>query len=105
MAQYSIYQNNNPISKKNYPYLIDVQSTLLNTLETRLVIPVASKKNFQSEIIKNLNPIVKIDKKEFVVITQQMAAIKNQSIGTCVCDCLSKRQEILAAIDFLITGI
>jgi len=105
MAQYSIYQNINPVSKKSYPYLIDVQSTLLSSLDTRLVIPVITKKNYQSEIIKNLNPVIIVKNKEYVVITQQMAAIKNQSIGPCVCDCLSKRQEILASIDFLITGI
>jgi toxin CcdB len=105
MAQYSIYHNNNPISKKIYPFLIDVQSMLLNTLETRLVIPVIAKKNYESAIIKNLNPLIKIEKKEYVVLTQQMAAVKNQAVGSLVCDCLSKRQEILAAIDFLITGI
>jgi toxin CcdB len=105
MAQYSIYQNINPVSKKVYPYLLDVQSMLLNTLDTKLVIPLINKKEYETAIIKNLNPVIKIDKKEYVVITQQMAAIKNNSIGSLVCDCLNKRQEILSAIDFLITGI
>jgi len=105
MSQYSVYQNANPVSKKNYPFLIDVQSTLLNTLETRLVIPLVSKKGFQPQIIKNLNPIITIERKEYVLLTQQMAVVKKQSIGSFVCDCLAQRQEILAAIDFLITGI
>ena len=41
MAQFSIYANINPISKNIYPYLLDVQSPLLDSLETRLVIPLA----------------------------------------------------------------
>ena len=105
MAQFSLYQNLNPVSKSIYPYLLDVQSTLLSSLETRLVIPVSTKKRFEKEIIKNLNPIIRIENKEYVVITQQMAAIQNKSIGASVCDCLSSRQDIISAIDFLITGI
>ena len=105
MAQFSLYHNLNPASKNIYPYLLDVQSTLLSSLETRLVIPVATKKRFGRELIKNLNPIIKYESKEYIVLTQQMAAIPNKSIGSVVCDCLSIRQDVISAIDFLITGI
>jgi toxin CcdB len=95
----------NPASKNVYPYLLDVQSPLLSSLETRLVIPLAAKRKFDKEIIKNLNPVIKAENKEYVVLTQQMAAIPCKSIGAVVCDCLSSRQDVIAAIDFLITGI
>lgn len=39
MSQYHVYENLNEKSKKKYPYLIDVQSTLLSDLETKIVIP------------------------------------------------------------------
>jgi toxin CcdB len=105
MAQFSAYHNLNPISKSNYPYLLDIQTTLLNDLETRLVIPLTPKKKFEKGIIKNLNPIIKIENKEYIVLTQQMAAIPMKNIGSMVSECLSSRQEIIAAVDFLITGI
>ena len=105
MAQYQIYENLNPNSKHTYPFLIDVQTTLLTDLETRIVIPVVLKNKFSKGIIKNLNPIIVINKKEYVIITQQISGIPSKQLGSSICDCLTSRQEILAAIDFLITGI
>jgi len=105
MSQYHIYENLNPNSKHSYPYLIDVQTTLLTDLETRIVIPVALKSKFGKGVIKNLNPIITINKKEYVIITQQMSGIPSKQLGSSICDCLALRQEILSAIDFLITGI
>lgn len=105
MSQFHIYENLNPVSKKIYPYLIDVQTTLLSDLKTKIVIPLAKKEKFEKGIIKNLNPIIIINKSLYVVLTQQMAGISTNFIGAGVCDCLSSRQDIIAAIDFLITGI
>ncbi len=105
MSQYYVYENLNDKSKKIYPYLLDVQSTLLSDLETKIVIPLAVKEKFGKGIIKNLNPIVIIKKKEYVLLTQQMAGISITQIGSAICECLSERHQILSAIDFLITGI
>ncbi len=105
MSQYHVYENLNEKSKKVYPYIVDVQSTLLTDLETRIVIPLAVKEKIGKGIIKNLNPIIVIKKKEYILITQQMAGIPMAQIGSSICDCLSERNEILSAIDFLITGI
>lgn len=105
MSQYHVYENMNEKSKKIYPYLIDVQSTLLSDLETKIVIPLAVKEKFGKGIIKNLNPIIIIKKKEYILLTQQMAGIPINQIGSPICECLSERNEILSAIDFLITGI
>ncbi len=105
MSQYHVYENLNEKSKKVYPYIVDVQSTLLTDLETRIVIPLAVKEKIGKGIIKNLNPIIVIKKKEYILITQQMAGIPMTQIGSSICDCLSERNEILSAIDFLITGI
>jgi toxin CcdB len=105
MAQYQIYENLNPDSKKNYPYLLDVQASILSDLDTRTVVPLVNKEKIGKGIIKNLNPTVIIHKKEYILITQQMAGIPSTQIGSPVCDCVSKRQEILSAVDFLITGI
>ena len=105
MAQYHIYENLNQNSKKLYPYLVDVQASILTDLETRIVIPLIVKEMFGKEVIRNLNPVIAIKKKKYILITQQMAGIPNKQIGSLICECLSERQEILSAIDFLITGI
>ena len=105
MSQYHVYENLNEKSKKMYPYIIDVQSTLLSDLESRIVIPVILKEKIGKGIIKNLNPKIIIKKREYIILTQQLAGIPKSQIGLSICDCLSDRNEILSAIDFLITGI
>jgi len=105
MAQFTVYLNGNPASKKTYPYLMDVQSALLDSLETRLVIPLALQSRFERTSITRLNPVVRIKTDSCIVLTQQMAAIRTNALGSAVCDCLADRQEILSAIDILITGI
>ncbi len=104
MSQFSIYNNQNQLSKKNYPYLISVQTSLLDDLETRLVIPITPKQIYSGKPIKELNPIIELKGKEYLVLTQQMASIRKNELGSFVCDISLCRQAILSSIDFLITG-
>ena len=39
MTQFTVYRNKNPRSRATFPYLLDVQSDLLDGLQTRVVIP------------------------------------------------------------------
>ncbi|MCL5754793.1 CcdB family protein, partial [Vibrio cholerae] len=39
MSQFTLYENLDKSTSTAYPYFVDVQSELLNTLNTRLVIP------------------------------------------------------------------
>jgi len=104
MAQYSVYVNTSQSSKKLYPYVIDVQSPLLDALDTRLVIPLALKADFRDREINHLMPSVSVKGAEYLVLTPQMAAIHKRHLGEFVQECSSNRQAILASIDFLITG-
>jgi toxin CcdB len=104
MPQFSIHQNLNPASKKLYPYLVNVQSTLLDVLDTRLVIPLTLKARFDGKPIKGLNPVLVLDGDDFIILTQQMAAIHLKNMGPTIFDGSENRQEILSAIDLLITG-
>ena len=104
MAQYSICTNTNSSTKSNYPYILDVQSPLLDSLETRLVIPLSLKSRFNEKSMKNLTPILSIKGIEYLVLTPQMAAIQKKYLGTFVEECTKYRNEIISSIDFLITG-
>jgi len=42
MAQFDVCTNPNPASAKRIPYLLDVQSDLLSSLATRVVVPLAT---------------------------------------------------------------
>lgn len=104
MPQFSVHNNLNPATREFYPFLLNVQSALLDGLETRLVIPLSEKKNFNNSPIKELNPIFEFNKTEYLILTQQLSAIHKKNLGPRLADASDQRQTILSAIDLLITG-
>jgi toxin CcdB len=105
MTQFFAYKNPNPASRKQYPYLLDIQSDLLSELRTTVVIPLVSQDLASGMTISRLNPEVKIKGEKFIAITQDIAGIDRQGLGTQAGDLTRFRTEIVAAIDFLLSGI
>lgn len=105
MAQFTAYENPNKTTKKTYPYLLDIQSNLLSDLRTTVVIPLCATKLAGKAAITKLCPIVEIEGKSFIALTQQLAGIDRHSLGQGVCDLSQYRSEIIAALDFIISGI
>ncbi len=103
--QFSVYKNKNPKTKIAYPYLVDVQSDLLRDLQTRVVIPVTKLAAHDKKALKHLTPIVDIDSQRFLLLTPQLAGVASKDLGSPIASVAQFRTEIIAALDFLITGI
>jgi len=104
MRQFTLYENPNPDSKQTYPYFVDVQNTLLNALNTRLVIPLTPSEHL-GDHIENLCPITTVGNKQFVLLTHQMTNVPVTALKSPAGSLCHLRDEIVAAIDFLVTGI
>ncbi|MBM7074590.1 CcdB family protein [Shewanella sp. 202IG2-18] len=105
MSQFTLYQNPDKHTSKAYPYFVDVQSELLDSLNSRLVIPLTPLDLLDQKAPKNLCPIIHIDEGDFVILTHQMASVSTKLLRHPVNKLSAFRDEIIAAIDFLITGI
>ncbi|MGD7035533.1 CcdB family protein [Methylotuvimicrobium buryatense] len=105
MAQFRAYENSNKATMKAYPYLLDIQSNLLDELRTTVVIPLCPTNLAGKAAITKLCPILKIDDRSFIVLTQQIAGIDRKYLGKEICDLSQYRSEIIAALDFIISGI
>lgn len=105
MAQFSVYKNKNPSTRSSYPYLVDVQSDLLSDLRTRVVVPLAKRSASTKKPIKTLMPVVSVDGQEFIMMVQLLAGVGKSDLGTPVASAAQHRGEVVAALDFLITGI
>ena len=103
MAQFDVYRNDNADTNDIYPYLLDVQSNALSSLPTRTVIPLARGSYFQ-KVVTILNLKVKIDQVEVVVSTAQLASVDARILGAKVATLRDARDEIVAAIDLLISA-
>lgn len=104
MAQFDIYTNTNPESKKNIPYLLDIQSDLLSSLSTRVVVPLILS-NKVKKPIKHLMPLFTIQNSTLVMSTAELASVSVHLLTQKSGSLDHKRDEIIAALDFLFTGI
>jgi toxin CcdB len=105
MSQFQLYRNTNKATQKNFPYLLDIQSDLLSDLRTTVVIPLMAKRLARDHTISKLNPVITIKRHSFTVMTQNLAGIDRSVLGEAICDLSHTRSEIVAAIDFVLSGI
>jgi len=103
MAQFDVYQNPNPSSKKYAPYLLDVQNNLFEALTTRVVVPLVLEKSMRLPA-NRLNPGFNIDGNLVYMSTAEVAGVSHNVIGKYVCSLSLNRNEIIGALDFLFTG-
>jgi len=105
MAQFTVCRNRNPQTRSTVPFLLDVQNDLLDDLETRVVVPLCPKSAMKGKALRTLMPVLAIEGESFVMLTPQMAGIPKSELGAPVARLEQHRFEIIAAIDFLLTGI
>jgi toxin CcdB len=105
MPQFSVYKNKNPKTRSTYPYLVDVQSDLLSDLGTRVVVPLVKRTASTKKPIQSLMPVVTVERQEFIMMVPLLAGIGKAELGTPVASAAQHRGEVVAALDFLITGI
>ena len=105
MGQFFAYKNPNPATRAQYPYLLDIQSNLLSGFCTTVVIPLTPSKLAAPMSLTRLNPTVDMDGKSFAVMTQEITGVDRNQLGAQAHDLSSYRSEIIAALDFVLSGI
>ena len=103
MARFDVHRNPNRRSRERVPYLLDVQADLLSGLSTRLVVPLIPAADFGTPIEK-LNPEFRVGGRACIMATAEMAAVPRKSIGDKAATLEPQAADILAAVDFLISG-
>ena len=104
MAQFDVYLNPNAATRKHIPYLLDVQADLLDGMATRVVVPLVLAE-VMGQGVKQLNPHFKIKGVAVVMSAAELAGVSSRTLGEKVVSLKSRRDEIIAALDLLFTGI
>lgn len=105
MSQFDVYENPSKKSRKAYPYIIDIQNALISGLTTRIVIPLGKISHFRNEKMNGLTPIIEYKNEEFILLTPQIASMPENFLKNPVGSVETMGDEIIAAIDFALTGI
>ncbi len=103
MAQFDVFENPNEETNQTVPYLLDVQADLLDTLSTRVVVPLVAA-SAMGKAVKHLNPEFTIRNTTVFMSTAELAGVPVPSMGEKVSSLKDQRHEIFAALDFLFTG-
>jgi toxin CcdB len=104
MARFDVYANPGNHAKTT-PYLLDVQSNLLDGLDSRMVIPLRSLKHFpRVKVATQLTPIFKISGKDYLLETPKMGAVPQRVLKSPIASLVDSQAEITAALDFLFHG-
>lgn len=103
--QFDVYTNTDKKTNQTYPYFIDIQNNLLDSLNSRVVIPLTPIKNANKNYPKNLCPTIRIKSKEYALLTHQITSVPLSLLRGKTASAEPSRSEIVAAIDFVVTGI
>jgi toxin CcdB len=96
MAQFDVYRMTDG-------YVVDCQSDFLRHYDTRLVVPLLPSAK-GPVVAKRFNPIFEIEALKLVMYTQYAAAVQRRQLGKPMTSLAGSRDDIIAALDMLVTG-
>ncbi len=104
MKQFDLYSNTDSQTKKAYPLFVDIQTGLLDMLNSRVVIPLTKAKP-DKDLPNNICPKLEIDGVNYYLLTHQITTVSRLFLKKNVGTVLLNRIDIINSVDFLVSGI
>jgi toxin CcdB len=104
VTQFTVYRNKNPRSRTTFPFLVNVQSDLLDELQTRVVIPLTRAAALTRKPVGHLMPTVQFEGEAYILMTPQLAGVARSELGPPAGNLAGRRDTIVAAMNFLLSG-
>ena len=101
--QFDLVENLNPTGRGQYPYLVVLQHDRVSAAGSVIVAPLTLATPALSRT--RLHPLLAVSNRQYVVLTEELAAIPRQTLGRVVGSAEAHRYYIVAALDLLFTGI
>ncbi len=100
MARFDVYANPSAAERKHTPYLLDVQNDFIDSLGTRVVIPLR-REAFFGPRARDLNPRLMVAGDAVVLDTAVLGAVPVQELRKLVIHLGAERAAVREAIDSL----
>jgi toxin CcdB len=101
--QFDVLANPDPDEAAHWPYLVVLQSDLIGGLRSTVVAPLVNRSEFEGA--RRLNPTITIEGREFLLATHELFAVERRMLQKKITTVLEDRYTIMAALDFLFTGV
>ncbi len=103
MAQYDVRRNAGR-NQELIPYVLEVQSDLLEDFAARVVVPLVSRPAMPPA--RYLNPVFVVEGAEVVMSTLEIASLARAELsGEVVTNLAAHHDRIIRALDFLPSGV
>ena len=84
--------------------MLSVQSDLLGELHTRVVIPLGKATKSLGPPARHLMPTVHFEGEAYILMTPELGAMARRDLGPAIGSLAERRDTIVAALDFLLSG-
>lgn len=103
--QFDVYRNPSAKTNKLWPFYLILQNDYFDDLTTMIVVPLVSKNDIDLNK-KRINPLVKINKSDFYVFLPAITFLEAKKINNkdFICNIASSRNEIISALDAIVTN-
>ena len=103
--QFDVFENPSPRMRDVYPYVVDVQSDLLNSLATRMVVPLAVTTLAAKELPRRLCPVFRVHDKSLMRVPFEAAPLDKRLLKAEVTSIRDRSHEIIEAMGAVLGGI
>jgi toxin CcdB len=104
MAQYDVYANPSQSAAKGIPYVVVVQSDLLDALATRLTLPLAEF-DAAAKVPTALCPVVMVKGRRFHALAHYVAPLPAKVLRRPVDNVATQASALVSAIDVVLSGV
>ena len=105
MTQWDVYPNPSVRARGDIPYLVDLQSNLLDALPSRLVAPLARTRLEPEGVPRALCPVVNIGGVSVALVPHEVGPIEVRRLERRADSLLAQAHEVVAAVDALVSGL
>jgi toxin CcdB len=103
LNQFDVVQNPFAMSAKKFPFLVVLQSDYLNEIDTVVVSPLRLSEK-SPPVRLRLNPVFEIEGGHYQLMPELITSMLRRQIKKRICTVSHARDEIRAALDFLLIG-
>ncbi|MBH9551899.1 CcdB family protein [Inhella gelatinilytica] len=104
MAQYDVFINPSRSGADGIPYVVVIQSDLLDALPTRLTIPLAAL-DLATKVPSALCPVITVKGQRLHALAHYAAPLPAKSLKGAVSNVTAQASALVSALDAVLSGI
>jgi toxin CcdB len=104
MAQYDVFPNPSASAKNGIPYVVVIQSDLLDSLATRMTVPLATIA-FAGKVPIQLCPVITVKGQRLHALAHYAAPLPAKALRHPVDNVAAQANVLVASVDAVLSGL